>query len=596
MVLLNFLPVLGLIAHFAVAVVIRNLDTVVSQPFDFIVVGGGAGGSVIANRLTENPDVSVLLVEAGGSNEGVLNIAAPGLVNFLVNSAWDWNFTSTPQSALNNRTLTVSRGFILGGTTSTNQMVYTRGSSEDYDLWANITDDAGWSWDSLQKYIRKNERFTPPVDHHNTTGQFDPNVHSFDGIVSVSLQGFPNEIDNRTIQTTSEMNKEFPFNLDMNSGYQLGIGWVQATIGDGTRSSSAASYLGPSFISRPNLHVLLNTRVLRVLENEHQPSDFRAVEFTQDSGVTTHTITASKEVIISAGTIMTPHILMHSGIGDSEELHSLGIQTVHNLPSVGKNLTEQPIVRNKWLVNSTHTLETIARNDTLLAEVTREWQHRRMGPLVDPPLSFIGWLRLPGNSSIFQQVPDPAAGPNTSHYELIITNGALAQPAPATGNFLTFSTSVSSPTSRGTITLNSSNPLEYPLINFNLFSTTFDRFVVREAFRNTKKFLAAHSWDNYILSPPTNATTDEELDEYINQNAATENHPVGTAAMSSKRAAYGVVDPDLRVKGLSGLRIVDASVFPRLPAAHTQVPVYIVAERAADLIKDAWGISKEDTA
>ncbi|KAJ3903653.1 hypothetical protein F5879DRAFT_1010325 [Lentinula edodes] len=596
MVLLHFPLVLELIAHFAVAVVIRNLDTVVSQPFDFIVVGGGAGGSVIANRLTENPDVSVLLVEAGGSNEGVLNVAAPGLVNFLVNSAWDWNFTSTPQSALNNRTLTVSRGFILGGTTSTNQMVYTRGSSEDYDLWANITDDAGWSWDSLQKYIRKNERFTPPADHHNTTGQFDPNVHSFDGIVSVSLQGFPNEIDNRTIQTTSEMNKEFPFNLDMNSGYQLGIGWVQATIGDGTRSSSAASYLGPSFISRPNLHVLLNTRVLRVLENEHQQSDFRTVEFTQDGGVTTHTITASNEVIISAGTIMTPHILMHSGIGDSEELHSLGIQTVHNLPSVGKNLTEQPIVRNKWLVNSTHTLETIARNDTLLAEVTREWQHRRMGPLVDPPLSFIGWLRLPNDSSIFQQVPDPAAGPNTSHYELIVTNGALAQPAPATGNFLTFSTSVSSPTSRGSITLNSSNPLEYPLINFNLFSTTFDRFVVREAFRNTKKFLAAHSWDDYILSPPTNATTDEELDEYINQNAATENHPVGTAAMSSKSAAYGVVDPDLRVKGLSGLRIVDASVFPRLPAAHTQVPVYIVAERAADLIKDAWGISKEDTA
>ncbi|KAJ3807127.1 hypothetical protein F5876DRAFT_48673 [Lentinula aff. lateritia] len=595
MILLHLPLILALLTHPAAAVVVRNLDDVVSQPFDFIVVGGGAGGSVIANRLTENPDVTVLLVEAGGSNEGVLDVAAPGLVNFLINSAWDWNFTSTPQSALNNRTLNVSRGFILGGTTSINQMVYTRGSSEDYDLWANITDDEGWSWDSLQKYIRKNERFTPPVDHHNTTGQFDPNVHSFDGIVSVSLQGFPNEIDNRTIQTTSELNEEFPFNLDMNSGYQLGIGWVQATIGDGTRSSSAASYLGPSFISRPNLHVLLNTRVLRVLENEHQQSDFRNVEFTQDGGVTTHTITASKEVVISAGTIMTPHILMHSGIGDSYELHSWGIPTLHNLPSVGKNLTEQPIVRNKWLVNSTHTLETIARNDTLLAEVTREWQHRRMGPLVDPPLSFIGWLRLPDNSSIFQQVPDPAAGPNTSHYELIITNGALAQPAPATGNFLTFSTSVSSPTSRGSIALNSSNPLEYPLINFNLFSTTFDRFVVREAFRNTKKFLAAHSWDGYILSSPTNATTDEELDEYINQNAATENHPVGTAAMSSKSTAYGVVNPDLRVKGLSGLRIVDASIFPRLPAAHTQVPVYIVAERAADLIKDAWGMSREDT-
>ncbi|KAJ3794118.1 alcohol oxidase [Lentinula aff. detonsa] len=576
--------------RYAEATVISTLDDLVDKSLDFVVIGAGAGGGVIANRLTENPDVSVLLIEAGGSNEGVLDVAAPGLDSFLINSAWDWNFTSTPQIALNNRTLAVSRGFILGGTTSINQMVYTRGSSEDYDLWANITDDEGWSWDNLQKYIRKNEKFTPPVDHHNTTGQFDPNVHSFNGIVSVSLQGFPNGIDNRTIRTTSELSEEFPFNLDMNSGFQLGIGWVQATIGDGTRSSSAASYLGPSFISRPNLHVLLNTRVLRVLKTDHQQSDFRSVEFTQDAGVTTHTITASKELIIAAGTIMTPHILMHSGIGDSEELKSLGIQTVHHLPSVGKNLTEQPIVRNKWLVDSTDTLETIARNDTLLAEVTEEWERRRMGPIVDPPLSFIGWLRLPENSSIFQQVLDPAAGPNTSHYELIITNGALSHPAPATGNFLTFSTSVSSPTSRGSISLNSSNPLEYPLINFNLFNTSFDRFVVREAYRNTKKFLAAQSWDGYILAPPTNATTDDELDEYINQNAATENHPVGTAAMSSNSAAYGVVDPDLRVKGLVGLRIVDASVFPRLPAAHTQVPVYIVAERAADLIKDFWGI------
>ncbi|KAJ3757799.1 alcohol oxidase [Lentinula raphanica] len=574
--------------HLVEAVVISTLEDLVDQPVDFIVVGAGAGGSVIANRLTENPDVSVLLIEAGGSNEGVLDVAVPGLESFLINSAWDWNFTSTPQSAINNRTLTVSRGFILGGTTSINQMVYTRGSSEDYDRWANLTDDEGWSWDNLQKYIRKNERFTPPVDHHNTTGQFDPSVHGFDGIVSVSLQGFPNGIDNRTIEATRELSAEFPYNLDMNSGFQLGIGWVQATIGDGTRSSSATSYLGPSFISRPNLHVLPNTRVLRILETEKSGS-FRTVELTQD-GVATHTLAASKEVIISAGTIMTPHILMHSGIGDFEELESLGIKMIHHLPSVGKNLTEQPIVRNKWLVNSTATLETIARNDTLLAEVTEEWERRRMGPLVDPPLSFIGWLRLPENSSIFQEVPDPAAGPNTSHYELIITNGALSHPAPATGNFLTFSTAVSAPTSRGTISLKSGDPLEYPLINFNLFSSTFDRFVVREAYRMTKKFLAAKSWVGYILAPPTNATTDEELDEYINENAATENHPVGTAAMSPKGATYGVVDPDLRIKGLAGLRIVDASVFPRFPAAHTQVPVYIVAERAADLIKETWRI------
>ncbi|KAF9061419.1 aryl-alcohol-oxidase from pleurotus Eryingii [Rhodocollybia butyracea] len=569
--------------------VITDLDGLAHRSFDFVVIGGGAGGSAIANRLTEDPDVHVLLIEAGGSNEGVLDSAIPGLMSFLTPSPWDWNFTSTPQSALNNRTLAVARGFILGGSTGINQMVYTRGTSEDWDSWAAITDDEGWSWNNVQKYIRRNERFTAPADHHNTTGQFDPSVHSFDGVVSVSLQGFSNGIDNRTIQTLSELSEEFPFNLDMNSGFQLGIGWVQATIGDGTRSSAGASYLGPQFISRPNLHVLLNTRVLRMLETERL--SFRSVEFTQDAGNTKHTVSASKEVILSAGSIMTPHILMHSGIGDSEVLSSFGIETIHHLPSVGKNLSEQPIVRNEWLVNSTDTFETIARNATLLADVISEWENIKMGPLVDPPLSFIGWLRLPDNASIFQQVPDPAAGPNTSHYELILINGILSPTPPATGNFLAFSTSVASPTSRGSITLNTSNPLDYPLINPNLFSTDFDRFTVREAFRATKRFLAAQSWDGYILAPPTNATTDEELDEYVRENAATENHPAGTAAMSSKNAAYGVVDPDLLVKGLRGLRIVDASIFPRLPAAHTQVPVYIVAERAADLIKSAWKIN-----
>ncbi|KIK69240.1 hypothetical protein GYMLUDRAFT_237062 [Collybiopsis luxurians FD-317 M1] len=546
---------------YVAAVVTSKLGDLPNRPFDFIIIGGGAGGSVIANRLTENPGTSVLVIEAGGTNEGVLDSACPGLVNFLVNSAWDWNFTSTPQSAMNNRTLPVSRGFILGGTTSINQMAYTRGSSEDYDRWARITDDEGWTWDRLQPYIRRNERFTAPADHHNTAGQFDPRFHSFDGIVSVSMQGFPGVIDNRTIATTAELRDEFPFNLDMNSGFQLGIGWVQGMIGDGTRSSAAASYLGPQFLKRSNLHILLNTRVLRILETDSKESAFRTVEFTQDAGKTKHTISASKEVILSAGSIMTPHVLMHSGIGDTEELRSLGIKTVHHLPSVGKNLTEQPIVRNHWLIDSTDTLDTIARNATLLAEVTKEWEDRKMGPLVDPPLSFIGWMRLNKDASIFKQVPDPAAGPHTSHYELIFANGALVRPAAATGNFLGFSTSVSSPTSRGTITLNSSDPLVYPLINFNLLSSDFDRFTMREAIRVSRNFMAARSWDGFVLAPPTNATTDEELDEYIDQNAATENHPVGTAAMSSKKATYGVVDPDLTVKGITGLRIVDASVF-----------------------------------
>ncbi|KAF5380238.1 hypothetical protein D9757_008203 [Collybiopsis confluens] len=597
-----FLILLSVATSYVAAVVTDKLGDLPKRPFDFVVVGAGAGGSVIANRLTEDPEISVLLIEAGGSNEGVLDSACPGLSKVIERKRSGelspeqrlglefYMYLCHSSSALNDRILPVARGFILGGTTSINQMAYTRGSSEDYDRWARITEDEGWKWDNLQPFIRRNEHFTTPADHHNTAGQFDPRVHNFDGMVSVSLAGFPGVIDNRTIATTRELKDEFPFNLDMNSGFQLGIGWVQGMIGEGTRSSAATSYLASKFLKRKNLHVLINTRVLRVLETDSRESSFRTVEFTQDAGKTMHTITASKEVVLSGGSIMTPHILMHSGIGDTAELKALGIKTVHHLPSVGKNLTEQPIVRNHWLIDSTQTLDTIARNATLLAEVTKEWEAHKMGPLVDPPLSFIGWLRLPKDAAIFKKVPDPAAGPKTSHYELIFANGALVHPAAATGNFFGVSTSVSSPTSRGSITLNSSNPLAYPLINFNLLSSDFDRFTIREAIRITRKFMAARTWDGFVLAPPTNATTDDELDVYINQNAATENHPVGTAAMSSKRADYGVLDPDLTVKGLTGLRVVDASIFPRYPAAHTSVPVYIVAERAADLIKEKWRV------
>ncbi|KAJ7659172.1 alcohol oxidase [Mycena polygramma] len=556
--------------------------------FDFIVVGGGTAGNVVAHRLSENPKHSVLVLEAGGSNAHVLNIIVPFYCGRATpNTPQDWNYTTTPQTGLNGRSIAYPRGFVLGGSSSVNYMAYTRGSKEDFDRWAKVTGNDGWSWDNLIPYMRKNERFTPPSDHHNTTGQFNPAVHGFHGINTVSLEGFPSPIDSPIFETTSQL-AGFPFNLDMNSGYHLGIGWSQSTVKNGSRSSSATSYLAPKFVARPNLHVLLHARVTRVVQTT--PKAFRTVEFVQELNGTRFNFTASKEIILSGGSIGTPNILLHSGIGNSSTLSALGIEPLHDLPSVGQNLTDHPLTSLSFLVNSNNTYETAERNATLAAEQFAQWNTSRSGPLVDPPGGPKGWLRIPDNSSIFERFSDPAAGPNTAHYEFIFSNG-LAGPPPPTGNFISIRGAVVSPLSRGSVTLNSSNPLAVPVINPNLLGTDFDLFVARESLKSGLRFASAPAWDNYVISPVgvNSTSTEAEMDAFIRENTDTVHHPAGSASMSPKGATWGVVDPDLKVKGLSGIRIVDVSIVPFIPAAHTQAATYFIAERASDLIKEAWG-------
>ncbi|KAF9264930.1 aryl-alcohol-oxidase from pleurotus Eryingii [Marasmius fiardii PR-910] len=553
----------------------------------------GAAGAVVANRLSENHKFSVLLLEAGGSNENILDSEIPAFAGLMApGTIWDWNFTSTPQTGMNNRSVAAARGFMLGGSTSINFMVYTRGSAEDYDRYAAITGDKGWSWDRLQPYIRKNERFLSPPRHPNVNPAplFNPRVHSFNGVNTVSLEGFPKDINGKIIKTVQDLHSDFPFNLDMNSGNHLGIGWVQATVKNGVRSSSATSYLGPQFINRSNLHVLLNARVTRVhaKSGKGRKLTFDSVEFMQN-GAKSQIISASKEIILSAGTMMSPHILLHSGIGDSKMLRRLGISPVLHLPSVGQNFSDQPALRNQWIVNSTDTQETFVQNATFTAQQTDIWQKTKTGPLVDPPNSFLGWLRLPKNSDIFKRFRDPTPGPHTAHFEFVIANGLLARSVtPTSPNFLRFGTAVVQPLSRGTITINSTNPLDPPIIDYRLLTSNYDVSVLREAFRQSNQFLKHPVWKDYLVTPPTNATTDEEIEAYIKANAGPMNHPIGSCAMSSRNANHGVLDPDLRVKGVQGLRVVDASIFPVTPTAHTQAPVYIIAERAADLIKAAW--------
>ncbi|KAF9257040.1 hypothetical protein L218DRAFT_949482 [Marasmius fiardii PR-910] len=378
-------------------------------------------------------------------------------------------------------------------------MAYTRGSSEDYDRLAKVTGDKDWSWKNLQPFIlQPNEVITPLTDHHNTKGQYDPSVH---GVNSDSLPGFATPIDQRVLRGTQELSREFPFNLDHYTSFHLGIaGWAMSTIGNGERSSSATSYLGPKYA------VVLNTRVTRVLSSNTKTTT--TTESSMDKGISIETVEvatpangnrfkAKKEIVLS--------ILMHSGICNSNALTKLGIKTILHNPSVGQSPSDHPTVGNSWFVNKTETWEKIGRNATFAEEVLELWKAKRQGHLVSGVAPQIGWLRIPNNSIAYKQHSDTAAGPNTAHFELIFGNGMRGIPPPE-GNTVGIGTVLVSPASHssesvgfltmqmlyihqgGSVQLRSSDPFDSPLIDPNFFGFEFDMTVMKEAIDAARHF------------------------------------------------------------------------------------------------------------
>ncbi|KAJ6474553.1 aryl-alcohol oxidase-like protein [Mycena vulgaris] len=591
-------------------------EQITTKHYDFIVVGAGTAGCVVASRLTEDPTVRVLVIEAGGSDNGTNSavISTPMLAGQGVGTIFDWNYTVTHQAGLNDRAFPFPRGLGMGGSSSINSMIYSRGPSEDFDRLASVSGDAGWAWENLQKYIFWNERHVPAWNNRSNAGQYNPLVHGR-GPLLTSLTAIPFELDRRVLQTGADHSDKYPFNLDLNSGDGLGVGvssaslslyhrlfkdhpiqgWLHTTVGNSARSSSSSAYLHPALDSRSNLDLLLYTQVTHLTSTGATSSTFTGVQVSQNTDAQQYAFTATKEVILSAGAVGTPQILMLSGVGPKDELEKLGIESVVDLPDVGRNLQDQTILGLQWEANA-ETLSGFFNDPAAYDAALARYAENKTGfAAANEVVNTLAFLRLPESSPLLLH-GDPAAGPHSPHFQFAFLNTFLAnwgQATPPTGNYISVAIVVQSPTSRGSLNITSSSAFTYPTIDPAYFTTAFDIGTAVHAVKTLRAFLATSAWDGFLGAPfPAVAalTTDAAIESYVRTWASTLMHPTSTAKISRTTDEGGVVGPDLLVKGAQGVRVVDASILPFAPGGFPQAQVYIIAERAAALIKDTWSL------
>jgi len=527
--------------------------------FDYIVVGGGSGGCVLAARLSEDPSVSVALLEAGPVDKNILIHVPAGLALLARTKAANWNFSTVPQKGLNGRIGWQPRGKVLGGSSSVNAMVYTRGHRADYDHWA-AEGNEGWSYDDVLPYFRRAE--------HNE--RLHDAYHGSDGPLNVMDLRSPNKYTQPFIDAGREAG--YRITDDFNGAEQEGIGPYQVTHKDGERYSAAKAYLTPN-LGRKNLTVFTGAHTTRILFEGKRAT---GVEFRRDGRL--EQIGATHEVLMAAGALQTPQILMLSGVGPGDELTKFGIDVVHDLPGVGRNLHDHLDVVQ--VVNAPTLKETVGVSFGGIARVLKaipEWRRRRSGLLTTNFAESGGFVK----SLASEPIPDLQL-----HFVIakLVDHGRKT----VFGHGYSGHVCVLRPKSRGSITLASPDPMAAPRIDPNFLADPDDVTRMVRGFRLMRELfqqpaLAKLGGQEHPRS--AGATTDTEIEQFIRSYADTIYHPVGTCRMGP--GAMDVVGADLRIHGLEGIRVVDASMMPRIIGGNTNAPVIMVAEKASDMIKAA---------
>jgi choline dehydrogenase len=527
-----------------------------AQGFDYVVVGGGTAGCALAARLSEDSRRTVCLLEAGGWGRSVF-INVPGTIVMAQRSATlNWHFQTLPQPQLNGRRISVPRGKGLGGSALINGMVYFRGNPRDYDAWA-AAGATGWSYREILPYFRKSE--------HNEN--FGSSVyHGQGGPMNVRSVTRPNPLNFSFFDALASLG--YSYREDLNGADSEGMGLRQLSIRGGTRETTANALLQPA-LGRPNLLVLTGTQATRIVLDGR-----RAVAVEARSAAGALMVKAHREIVLTAGAIQSPHLLMLSGIGDGEHLATLGITVRHDLPGVGRNLHDHlasPVhMRMRNPVSYGVSVRAVPRNLWNIAE----YLIFRRGPLAN---------------NVFESAAFVKSGPGLDKPDIQLVFQPAKRPGPSfpypLGHGFAISPVGLYPHSRGRVTLASQDPFEAPLIDPNLLSAPEDLPPLINGMRLARKIFASAAFAKYRAqetSPGSAAVSDAELAAYVRAGAYTVHHPVSTCRMGSDAAA--VVDPKLRVIGLENLRVADASVFPSIIGGNTNAAVVMIAEKACDLI------------
>lgn len=524
---------------------------------DYIVVGGGSAGCVVAARLSEDPSARVLLLEAGPEDRDLWIHVPAGYARLFASGRYDWKYATEPEPALEGRSINWPRGRVLGGSGSINGLVFLRGSPQDYDRWAQAG-ARGWAYDDVLPYFRRMEDWAGPPGETRGKG----------GPLPVSQVTRLSEGARTFIAACESLG--LPRNADMNDGAVDGVMPIQMNVRGGRRISTARAYLRPAR-RRPNLRVVTGIEARRVLVEQGRAVGVLA----RRADGTEETFRAAREVVLCAGAIATPKLLMLSGIGDGADLAAFGIPVLRHSPGVGRNLQDHLIARLAFRTRPAGTLNEIMASRLGLTRTVLGYALRRDGPLAVGATEATAFARV-----------TPGAEEAEVQYQFInfsLNPGSYVLP-PLPGVMINFGQC--RPESRGEIRLRGPDPAEPPLIHANYLDAPQDQRIMLEGARLGRRIGRAQPFAGLVreeIAPPAGQDDDATLLDHIRRTGGTVYHPCGTCRMGSDDAA--VLDPALRLRGIAGLRVADASVMPLVPSSNIQPAVIMVAEKAADLLR-----------